>query len=396
MTELEKMLAGELYDYTKPDVAESLRRKRVNLARFNAVSFDDHPAYEEALAALIPRHAPTARIMPPFHCDHGHPIQLGEGVFINANCTFLDGGGISIGDRTLIGPNCQLYTPQHPTDYLERRKPVERGLAIRIGDDCWLGGGVIVCPGVTIGNRCIIAAGSVVTRDIPDDSLAAGNPAVVKRKLNAMTNTEKLHTCAEALRRHHFETAVVANTQEAFEKMKAVVEAESPKLVSFGDSMTMRETGIIEWLRNDERFTLLDGFDASMPRPERLEIRRQALMSDLFITGVNALTTAGSLHWLDMVGNRIAPVAFGPRKVILVVGRNKIVDSRDEAEERIRRIAAPQNIARHPGFRTPCAKTGVCMDCNAPDRICNTRMEMLRCHPAGRILVILIDQDLGL
>lgn len=211
-----------------------------------------------------------------------------------------------------------------------------------------------------------------------------------------MTTTEKILKCAEALRRHHFETAIVNDTHEAFERIKAAVEAESPKLVSFGDSMTMRETGIIEWLRANGDWKLLDGFDASMPRPERLEIRRQALMSDLFITGVNALTEQGTLHWLDMVGNRIAPVAFGPRKVILVAGRNKIVASRDEAEERIRRIAAPQNIARHPGFRTPCAKTGVCMDCNSPDRICNTRMEMLRCHPAGRILVVLIDQDLGL
>lgn len=211
-----------------------------------------------------------------------------------------------------------------------------------------------------------------------------------------MTTTEKILKCAEALRRHHFETAIANDTHEAFERIKAAVEAESPKLVSFGDSMTMRETGIIEWLRANGDWKLLDGFDASMPRPERLEIRRQALMSDLFITGVNALTEQGTLHWLDMVGNRIAPVAFGPRKVILVAGRNKIVASRDEAEERIRRIAAPQNIARHPGFRTPCAKTGVCMDCNSPDRICNTRMEMLRCHPAGRILVVLIDQDLGL
>ena len=211
-----------------------------------------------------------------------------------------------------------------------------------------------------------------------------------------MTNPEKLHTCAEALRRHHFEVAVVGDTREAFEAIRAVVEAQQPQLVSFGDSMTMRETGIIEWLRTNGDWTLLDGFDPSMPRPERLEIRRRALMSDLFITGVNALTEEGTLHWLDMVGNRIAPVAFGPRKVILVVGRNKIVANRDEAEERIRRIAAPQNIARHPGFRTPCAKTGVCMDCNSPDRICNTRMEMLRCHPAERILVVLIDQDLGL
>ena len=91
---------------------------------------------------------------------------------------------IRIGSNTLIGPNCQLYTPQHPKDYVLRREDKETAYPVTIGDDCWLGGGVIVCPGVTIGHRCIIAAGSVVTRDIPDDSLAAGNPAVVKKKLN--------------------------------------------------------------------------------------------------------------------------------------------------------------------------------------------------------------------
>ena len=178
--------------------------------------------------------------------------------------------------------------------------------------------------------------------------------------------------------------------------MKAVVEAENPQLVSFGDSMTMRGTGIVEWLRSNGRLTLLDGFDASKPYEERLEIRRRALLSDLFITGVNAVTEQGTLHWLDKVGNRIAPVAFGPRKVVIVAGRNKIVADRAQAEERIRTIAAPQNVARHPGFRTPCARTGVCSDCNSPDRVCNTRMEMLRCWPAGRVLVVLIDQELGL
>lgn len=207
---------------------------------------------------------------------------------------------------------------------------------------------------------------------------------------------DNLHLCAAALRQHRFEVEVVGNASEAFGILKAAVEAEAPELVSFGDSTTMRATGIVEWLRGDKRWRLLDGFDASMPRPERLAIRRQALLSDLFITGVNAVTTEGTLHWLDMVGNRIAPVAFGPRKVLLVVGRNKIVANRQEAEERIRTIAAPQNVARHPGFRTPCAKTGVCMDCNSEDRICNTRMEMLRCQPAGRVLVVLIDEDLGL
>lgn len=207
---------------------------------------------------------------------------------------------------------------------------------------------------------------------------------------------DKLATCAEALRRHHFEVETAKDTAEAFAVMKAAVEAASPQLVSFGDSETMRATGIVEWLRGDERYKLLDGFDPALSYPERLEVRRQALMSDLFVTGVNAVTTEGTLHWLDKVGNRIAPVAFGPRKVIIAAGRNKIVADREAAEERIRTIAAPQNIARHPGFRTPCAKTGVCSDCNSPDRVCNTRMEMLRCWPAGRVLVVLIDEELGL
>ena len=178
--------------------------------------------------------------------------------------------------------------------------------------------------------------------------------------------------------------------------LKAIAERERPEIVSFGDSETMHATGIVGWLRGDGRWKLLDGFDPAMSYPERLEIRRQALMSDLFITGVNAISMEGSLHWLDKVGNRIAPVAFGPRKVVIVAGRNKIVADRAQAEDRIRTIAAPQNVARHPGFRTPCARTGVCSDCNSPDRVCNTRMEMLRCWPAGRVLVVLIDQELGL
>lgn len=205
----------------------------------------------------------------------------------------------------------------------------------------------------------------------------------------------QLEQCAEALRRHRFEAVVVHDCAEALRVMQQVVEAEQPALVAFGDSLSMRATGVIEWLRGKDQLRLLDGFDSSMPRPERLKIRREALLCDLFITGVNAVTTQGTLHWLDMVGNRIAPIAYGPSKVILVAGRNKIVDNRAEAEERIRTIAAPKNVARHPDFRTPCAKTGVCMDCASEDRICNTRMEMLRCQPTGRVLVVLIDEELG-
>ncbi len=183
MTELEKMGTGELYDFSSPDIDASIRRAQRRLERFNRTSVDDPEACRAALEELIPGIPVSATILPPFRCDHGFPIRLGEGVFVNVGATMLDSGGITIGPRTKIGPDCKLYTPQHPLDFEQRRQPVERGLRIEIGEDCWLGGNVTVCPGVKIGDRCIIGAGSVVVRDIPDDSLAAGNPAVVKRKL---------------------------------------------------------------------------------------------------------------------------------------------------------------------------------------------------------------------
>ncbi|MDE7304476.1 MAG: sugar O-acetyltransferase [Alistipes sp.] len=183
MSELDKMQTGELYDFSSPEIMASNLRARRCLERFNRAAADDEAARRAALEELIPGIPSSSTIVPPFFCDHGHPIRIGEGVFINAGCTFLDGGGITIGDHTLIGPGCQLLTPQHPMDYMERRRPVERGLRIEIGEDCWLGGNVTVCPGVKIGDRCIIGAGSVVVHNLPDDVLAAGNPAVVKRAL---------------------------------------------------------------------------------------------------------------------------------------------------------------------------------------------------------------------
>lgn len=183
MTELEKMMRGELYDYSDPEAMELNIRAHERLERLNSTPYRDTAAYRAALRELIPGFPETSYLIAPFFCDFGFRTQVGEGVVINYNCTFLDGGGITIGNHTLIGPNCQLYTPQHPIDYLERRQTKESARPIVIGQDCWLGGGVIVCPGVRIGDRSIIAAGSVVAGDIPEDSLAAGNPAVVKRKL---------------------------------------------------------------------------------------------------------------------------------------------------------------------------------------------------------------------
>ena len=181
-TEYEKMRSQELYYFSDPEIHASLVHAKKVCARLRSMTIYDED-YRQVIEELIPGIPQSTTICPPFHCDHGTGIILGENVFMNYDCIMLDGGYIRIGKHTLIGPHCQFYTPQHPMDYVERREEKETAYPITIGEDCWLGGNVVVCPGVTIGNRCIIAAGSVVTKDIPDDSLAAGVPAVVKRSL---------------------------------------------------------------------------------------------------------------------------------------------------------------------------------------------------------------------
>lgn len=181
-TEYEKMRSQELYYFSDPEIHASLVHAKKVCARLRSMTIYDED-YRQVIEELIPGIPQSTTICPPFHCDHGTGIILGENVFMNYDCIMLDGGYIRIGKHTLIGPHCQFYTPQHPMDYVERREEKETAYPITIGEDCWLGGNVVVCPGVTIGNRCIIAAGSVVTKDIPDDSLVAGIPAVVKRSL---------------------------------------------------------------------------------------------------------------------------------------------------------------------------------------------------------------------
>lgn len=181
-TEYEKMRSQELYYFSDPEIHASLVHAKKVCARLRSMTICDDD-YRQVIEELIPGIPQSTTICPPFHCDHGTGIILGENVFMNYDCIMLDGGYIRIGKHTLIGPHCQFYTPQHPMDYVERREEKETAYPITIGEDCWLGGNVVVCPGVTIGNRCIIAAGSVVTKDIPNDSLAAGVPAVVKRSL---------------------------------------------------------------------------------------------------------------------------------------------------------------------------------------------------------------------
>ena len=188
MTEYEKMLHNLPYDYTDPEIQAHIKQTYFAMRDFNQCGAWDLDELHRCTKALLPNAHPSALVIPPFHCDHGDRITIGEGVIINFNCVFLDGGGITIGAHTLIGPNCQLLTPDHPHDYMERRKTIETGLPIRIGEDCWLGGGVIVCPGVTIGNRVIVGAGAVVTHDIPDDVVVAGNPAKIIRTVSPKEN----------------------------------------------------------------------------------------------------------------------------------------------------------------------------------------------------------------
>lgn len=181
-TEFEKMRSGELYCYFDPEIDRSIRHADKACFRFNRTCME-YPDYRPALEEMIPGIPTSTVIAPPFHCDHGHGIHLGENVIININAVMLDGGDITIGDHTLIGPNCAFYTSCHPVDFLERRKPQETCKPITIGEDCWLGGNVVVLGGVTIGPRTVIGAGSVVVKDIPADCVAVGNPCRVVKRL---------------------------------------------------------------------------------------------------------------------------------------------------------------------------------------------------------------------
>jgi hypothetical protein len=160
--------------------------------------------------------------------------------------------------------------------------------------------------------------------------------------------------------------------------------------------MTLHQTGILDEIKKNQTISLIETFAKDVPREELLERRRKALLVDLFFTGTNAVTEAGQLVNLDMVGNRVGAITYGPRYVVLLIGRNKIVGNLDEAMTRIRSYAAPLNAIRHEGWKTPCRKTSYCMDCNSPDRICNTWVITEKSFPKKRIKIILINQDCGL
>ncbi|KIC94368.1 sugar O-acetyltransferase [Flavihumibacter solisilvae] len=183
-TEKEKMLAGELYDAQDEQLTAERTRARLLINALNDSREDKIEERSSILEELLPAAGKGLWLQPPFFCDYGYNIITGEKVFFNFNCVLLDVAPITIGNRVLFGPNVQVYTATHPVDYRERASGLEFAKPITIGDDVWIGGSVVICPGVTIGNRSIIGAGSVVTKDIPADVIAAGNPCKVIRPID--------------------------------------------------------------------------------------------------------------------------------------------------------------------------------------------------------------------
>jgi L-lactate utilization protein LutB len=207
---------------------------------------------------------------------------------------------------------------------------------------------------------------------------------------------KRLSEVKKALEDNNFEVFVADNAADA---SKIVQEEILPKIgaktVSWGGSMTFMATGLYNSIKDNPNLEILDTFNKSLSGEEKIELRRRSLLVDLFVTGTNAITEMGQLVNLDMIGNRIGGITFGPKHVIILVGRNKIVSDLEDAMYRIMNYVAPANAMRLDK-KTPCVKTSHCEECKSPDRICNTWTITEKSYPKGRVKVVLINEDLGL
>lgn len=176
-SELDKMLAGEIYEPGDGELCAMRETAQAFMKDYNQTTVADMDKRRPMLKNILGHIGDHCAIRAPFHIDYGSNIFLGNNIFLNFGCTFLDVCKISIGDRTQIGPGVQIYTADHPRDRTARARGLEFGKPISIGSDVWIGGHAIILPGVTIGDGAIIGAGAVVTRDVPDDGRAVGNPA---------------------------------------------------------------------------------------------------------------------------------------------------------------------------------------------------------------------------
>jgi maltose O-acetyltransferase len=182
-SEKEKMIGGELYNPLDTHLSSERHRARILLRAFNESREDEPERRAQLLKELFGTIGAGLWIEPPFYCDYGSNINLGDRVYFNFNCVVLDPAPVHIGSNVLIGPAVQIYTATHPLNAAERRTRLESALAIEIGSDVWVGGAAILCPGIKVGAGSVIGAGSVVTRDVPPGVFAAGNPCRVLREL---------------------------------------------------------------------------------------------------------------------------------------------------------------------------------------------------------------------
>jgi len=206
----------------------------------------------------------------------------------------------------------------------------------------------------------------------------------------------RLQAVKENLEKNNFAVDVVDTLEAACRLvLEKILPARSPKSVSWGGSMTVVASGLYEALKNQPGLDIIDTYEKGLPPEEVVERRRRAHLVDLFFTGTNAVTDEGQLVNLDMIGNRVAALTFGPRAVVLLIGRNKIVPDLETAFYRVKEYAAPVNAMRLDK-KTPCVHTAECQDCSTPDRICNYWSVVEKCFPKGRIHVVLINQDCGI
>jgi L-lactate utilization protein LutC len=205
----------------------------------------------------------------------------------------------------------------------------------------------------------------------------------------------RLNALKGALEGNNFEAYVVDDADAAKDLvLDQILPSSGARSVSWGGSLTFTDSGLYEAIRDREGLEVLDTFDKKLDDPKKLELRRQSLLVDLFFTGTNAITETGKLVNLDMIGNRVAALTFGPKHVVLLVGRNKVVPDIEQAMLRIKNYAAPVNTMRLDK-ETPCIKTSFCQDCKSPERICNTWTITEKSFPKGRVKVVLINEDMG-
>ncbi len=206
----------------------------------------------------------------------------------------------------------------------------------------------------------------------------------------------RLADVKQALEANNFEVYVADSAKAAGELFLGTIlpTLKDAKTVSFGGSRTLVDTGIVEAVRENAALEVIDTFDSSLSREEVLARRRLSLLADVFLTGTNAVTECGKLVNLDMIGNRVGGINYGPNHVVLFIGRNKIVDTVQDAMARIKEYVAPVNAMRL-NKNTPCRQTSRCMDCSSPDRICNVWTITEKSFPKGRIRIVLINEEAG-